>query len=88
MLLLINKVQLVSFHLEGIALQWLRWLTKFQGPLTWIELTKALLLRFGPTNYEDPLEALTRLKQTSIVATYQQVFKMRSHRGGGLPEIT
>lgn len=29
-----QQVQLASFHLEGIALQWHRWLTKFRGPLT------------------------------------------------------
>ncbi|XP_028115673.1 uncharacterized protein LOC114313491 [Camellia sinensis] len=81
-----QQVQLASFHLEGIALQWLRWLTKFRGPLTWNELTKALLLRFGPTDYEDPSEALTCLKQTSTVATYQETFEMLSHRVDGLPE--
>ncbi|CAL5444953.1 unnamed protein product [Camellia sinensis] len=81
-----QQVQLASFHLEGIALQWLRWLTNFRGPLTWNELTKALLLRFGPTDYEDPSKALTRLKQTSTVATYQEAFEMLSHRVDGLPE--
>ncbi|KAL5554076.1 hypothetical protein UlMin_041477 [Ulmus minor] len=54
-----QQVQLASFHLEGIALQWHRWLTKFHGPLTWDEFTKAIQLRFGPTDYEDPSEALT-----------------------------
>lgn len=38
-------VHLGSFHLEGIALQWHRWLTKFRGPLTWEEFTKAVQLR-------------------------------------------
>jgi hypothetical protein len=47
-------VQLAAFHLKGIALQWFRWLTKFCGPLTWDELTQAISLRFGPTEYEDP----------------------------------
>ncbi|KAA8526488.1 hypothetical protein F0562_008310 [Nyssa sinensis] len=37
-----QQVQLASFHLEGIALQWHRWWTKFRGPLTWDEFTKAL----------------------------------------------
>ncbi|KAL6314955.1 hypothetical protein AAG906_029176 [Vitis piasezkii] len=41
-----QQVQLASFHLEGIALQWHRWLTKFRGPLTWDEFTKAVQLRF------------------------------------------
>ncbi|GFY86884.1 alpha/beta-Hydrolases superfamily protein [Actinidia rufa] len=80
------RVQLASFHLEGIALQWLRWLTKFKGPLTWDELTKAVLLRFGPTEYKDPSEALTRLKQTSTVAAYQETFEKLSHRVDGLPK--
>ena len=81
-----QQVQLASFHLEGITLQWLRWLTMFRGPLNWSELSKALLLRFGPIDYEDPSEALTPHKQTSTVATYQETFEMLSHRDDGLPE--
>lgn len=81
-----QQVQLASFHLEGIALQWHRWLTKFRGPLTWKEFTKAVHLRFGPTDYEDPSEALTRLKQTSSVAAYQEAFERLSHRVDGLPK--
>ena len=81
-----QQVQLASFHLEGIALQWLRWLTKFRGPLNWSELTKALLLHFGPIDYEDPSEALSHFKQTSTFATYQETFETLSHRVDGLPE--
>ena len=81
-----QRVQLASFHLEGIALQWHRWRTKFRGPLTWEELTKAILHRFGPTDYEDPAEALTRLRQTTAVAAYQEAFERLSHRVDGLPE--
>ncbi|VFQ81965.1 unnamed protein product [Cuscuta campestris] len=44
-----QQVSLASFHMEGIALQWYRWYTKFKGPLTWRELTQAVLQRFGPT---------------------------------------
>ncbi|KAL5857728.1 hypothetical protein ACOSQ3_005186 [Xanthoceras sorbifolium] len=49
-----HQVYLASFYLEGIALQWHRWLTKFCGPLTWEEFTKALLFHFDPTEYENP----------------------------------
>ena len=55
-------MQLASFHLEEDALQWHRWLSKFQGHLTWAEFSQAVLHRFGPTDYEDPSEALTRLR--------------------------
>ncbi|KAA8541193.1 hypothetical protein F0562_025200 [Nyssa sinensis] len=57
-----QQVQLASFHVEGIALQWHRWLNKLRGPLTWGEFIKAMLLCFGPTEYEDPSESLTRLQ--------------------------
>ncbi|KAJ8752156.1 hypothetical protein K2173_003764 [Erythroxylum novogranatense] len=79
-----QHVQLTSFHLEGIALQWHRWLSKFQGPLTWEELTRAIFKRFGPTEY-DPSEALSRLKQTTTVVDYQQEFEKLSHRVDNLP---
>ncbi|KAH9651124.1 hypothetical protein KPL70_026631 [Citrus sinensis] len=81
-----QQVQLASFHLEGIALQWHRWLSKLKGPLDWEEFTRALLQRFGPTDYEDPSEALTRLKQTSIVEAYQEAFEQLSHRVDGIPD--
>ncbi|KAA8536794.1 hypothetical protein F0562_029272 [Nyssa sinensis] len=81
-----QRVQLASFHLEGIALQWHRWHTKFQEPPTWEELTKAILLRFGPTEFEDPSEALSHLKQTTTVVTYQEAFERLSHRVDKLPE--
>ncbi|KAH9648047.1 retrotrans gag domain-containing protein [Citrus sinensis] len=80
------QVQLASFHLEGIALQWHRRLTKFKGPLSWQEFIKAMLQRFGPTDYEDPSEALTRLKQTSTLEAYQEAFEKLSHCIDGLPE--
>lgn len=49
-------------------------------------MTKVILLRFGPTDFDDPLEALTRLRQTTSVAAYQEVFERHSHRADGLPE--
>jgi len=44
------------------------------------------LLRFGPTEYEDPSESLTRLRQTTIVAAYQEAFESLSHQVDGLPK--
>ncbi|GKC33354.1 transposon ty3-G gag-pol polyprotein [Tanacetum coccineum] len=81
-----DQVQLASFHLDGIALQWHRWHTKTRGPLTWQEFTKALLTRFGPTDYDDASEALHRLKQVTTVAAYQESFERLSNRVDGLPE--
>nr|GFA11546.1 transposon Ty3-G Gag-Pol polyprotein [Tanacetum cinerariifolium] len=82
-----DQVQLESFHLDGIALQWHRWITKFRGPMTCAEFSKAILGRFGPNEYEEPAEALSRLKQTTTVASYQKAFEKISHQVDGLPEI-
>ena len=82
-----QQVQLASFHLEGIALQWHRWMTKFREPLTWDEFTKDVQLRFGPIDYENPSEDLTRLKQTITVAAYQEAFENLSYRVDDLLEI-
>ncbi|KAJ8751836.1 hypothetical protein K2173_026032 [Erythroxylum novogranatense] len=81
-----QRTPLASFHLEGLALQWFRWFTKFRGPLSWTEFTRSLLQRFGPTDYEDPAEALSRLKQTTTVEAYQDAFERLSHQVDGLPE--
>ena len=59
---------------------------KFYGPQNWNEFTRAVLLRFGPTYYDDPSEALTRLQQTSTVGAYQEAFEKLYHRIDGLPE--
>ncbi|XP_035843990.1 uncharacterized protein LOC118490448 [Helianthus annuus] len=81
-----EQVNLASIHLDGIALQWHRWVTKLKGPMTWAEFSQALLARFGPTDYENPGEALSRLKHTTTVAQYQESFEKLSHQVDGLPE--
>ncbi|XP_076959349.1 uncharacterized protein LOC143635382 [Bidens hawaiensis] len=80
------KVILSLFHLEGIALQWHRWIDKSGGPMTLVEYAKAVHARFGSTDYEDPGEALSRLRQTTTVGAYQEEFERLSHRVDGLPE--
>jgi hypothetical protein len=52
----------------------------------WSEFVQAILLRFGPTEYEDPSESLMRLRQTNTVAAYQEAFERLSHQVDGLPE--
>ncbi|KAJ7015042.1 hypothetical protein NC653_004358 [Populus alba x Populus x berolinensis] len=71
----------------------IRWIYKFEqyfeynnGPLTWEEFTKTILRRFGPTNFEDPSKALSRLRQTTTIAAYQEEFEKLSHQVDGLPE--
>ena len=53
---------------------------------TWVGFVEALLTRFGSTAYEDPMELLTRLKQSGSVVVYKGQFEALSNRIGGLSE--
>lgn len=46
----------------------------------WDSFTKALLIRFGPNAYDNPMEALTRLRQTGPIEDYQTRFETLSNR--------
>ena len=45
---------------------------------------EALLTRFGNVAYKDPMESLTRLKQTTNVVVYKGQFETLSNRIKGL----
>lgn len=47
---------------------------------------KALLIRFGPSCYDDPMEALTRLRQSGSVEDYKTQFESLSLRLRGLSD--
>ena len=47
---------------------------------------KALQTYFGVTTYDDPMKALTRLKQTSTMVAYKGNFEILSNRTLGLSE--
>jgi hypothetical protein len=50
---------------------------------TWEAFLQALLIRFGPT-YDDPMEALMRLRQVSTVTDYTTQFEALSNRLRGI----
>lgn len=43
-----------------------------------------MLIKFRSTTYDDPMKALTRLRQPSIVAMYKREFEVLSNRIKGL----
>ncbi|KAL5752695.1 hypothetical protein ACOSQ2_023202 [Xanthoceras sorbifolium] len=47
----------------------------FKSPMTWDEFTQTVLQRFGPIDFEDHSEALTRLKQTTTVQLIGRLLK-------------
>lgn len=69
-----------SFHMEGKALVWFQDLEASGTITSWDGFVQALQTRFGPTSYEDPVEALTHLRQTSIIEHYNSQFDHLSNQ--------
>lgn len=72
--------------MEGKALVWFQDLEAYGTITSWDGFVQALQTWFGPTSYEDPMEALTRLRQTSIIEHYNSQFDHLSNQLQGLVE--
>lgn len=81
-----HRVLLASFHMEGKALIWFQDLEASDSITSWEGFIQAFQTSFGPTAYEDPMEALTRLHHTSTVEHYKRHFELLSNQLRGLTE--
>ncbi|XP_035542078.1 uncharacterized protein K02A2.6-like [Juglans regia] len=78
---------MASYYMDGEALVWYQEALEGGQFRDWDTFARSLLIRFGPTAYDDPMEALTRLKQTGSIAAYQAQFKALSNRLRGLSDV-
>ncbi|KAF8405168.1 hypothetical protein HHK36_010067 [Tetracentron sinense] len=53
---------------------------------SWDSFIEALQIQFGSSSYDDPMETITRLRQTSTVSVYKSQFEVLSNRLRGLSE--
>ena len=60
-----------SFRLEGHVLSWFKWMHSNGFIESWKGVLKALNLIFSLSMYEDHRGALSKLQQTTLVASYQ-----------------
>ncbi|XP_041001674.1 uncharacterized protein LOC121247377 [Juglans microcarpa x Juglans regia] len=81
-----HKLQIASFHMEGKALSWYYRLMESSPAANWEDFLVALRIRFGPSAYEDPVGAFTKLRQTGSVEEYQTTFEILSNKITGVSE--
>ncbi|XP_042946164.1 uncharacterized protein LOC122279545 [Carya illinoinensis] len=75
-----HRLRLVSFHMVGKALVWFQGLDE-SGLLTeWDDFVNALLICFGPSSYDDPVEQIIRLRQMGSVEEYKTAFELIANR--------
>ncbi|GKD51268.1 ty3-gypsy retrotransposon protein [Tanacetum coccineum] len=66
-----QRLRIVGFNLEGAAAEWFRWMSR-NGLITdWDRFVENVRDRFGPSKFEDPQRALSKLLQLGTVEDYQ-----------------
>jgi hypothetical protein len=80
-----EKVMHASYHLDEEALVWFQDCEhELHG---WNDFVRAIQIRFGPASYDDPMELLTKLKQTHNIAAYKSQFESTSNRVRDLSDM-
>ncbi|XP_075650075.1 uncharacterized protein LOC142620613 [Castanea sativa] len=82
-----EKLLIASFHMELKALIWFPEAEEAGVFFDRESLVQALHVRFGSTAYDDLMEVLTRLRQTTTVALYKAEFEAISNRIKGLSPL-
>ena len=73
-----EKVIHASYHLDEEALVWFQDCEhELHG---WNDFVRDIQIRFGLASYDDPMELLTKLKQTHTIAAYKSQFESTSNR--------
>ncbi|GJT03328.1 ty3-gypsy retrotransposon protein [Tanacetum coccineum] len=67
-------LKIVGFNLEGAAAEWFQWMTRNGLITTWARFEESVRNCFGPSEYEDPNEVLSKLLQLGTVKDYQREF--------------
>jgi hypothetical protein len=73
-----------GFHMEGKVLVWFQVLKNDRALTNWAEFLTTLQTRFEKGSYDDPMEALVKLKQTASVKVYKCQFETLANRVIGL----
>ncbi|KAF5468680.1 hypothetical protein F2P56_012817 [Juglans regia] len=81
-----QRIFIASFHMDNDALVWFQDASESGIFHSWEEFIQAVQVRFGSSAYDDPMKALTRLKQVHSVTAYKTEFELLSNRIKGIFE--
>ncbi|GJY55608.1 retrotransposon-related protein [Tanacetum coccineum] len=73
-------LRIVGFYLKGTAVDWFWWMSRNGLITTWDRFVESVKNRFGPSKYEDPQGALSKLLQLGTVEDYQREFEKLMNR--------
>jgi hypothetical protein len=73
-------LRITAFYMEGKALSWFQALRNSNNLSSWEEFLVAIQVRFGKGAYDDPMETLSKLKQTGALEEYKTQFEVLANR--------
>ncbi|RWW04464.1 hypothetical protein GW17_00032308 [Ensete ventricosum] len=76
----VSMVDIIIIHLKGDVIQWYDQFKHTHDVTTWRQFKSRLLIRFGPSEYENMDGQLVKIRQTSTVQEYQTRFKHLSNQ--------
>ncbi|GJS03334.1 probable E3 ubiquitin-protein ligase BAH1-like protein [Tanacetum coccineum] len=79
-------LKIVGFNLEGATAEWFQWMTRNGLITTWARFEESVRNCFGPSEYEDPNGALSKLLQLGTVKDYQREFEKLMNRATDIPD--
>ncbi|GJY23155.1 retrotransposon-related protein [Tanacetum coccineum] len=81
-----QRLRIVGFNLEGAVAEWFQLMTRNGLITTWARFEESVKNRFGPSKYEDPKGALSKLLQLGTVEDYQREFEKLMNRVTDIPD--
>ncbi|KAL0340386.1 UNVERIFIED_CONTAM: hypothetical protein Sradi_4555400 [Sesamum radiatum] len=84
-ILVSQRLDVISFYMEGEALNWFKWMFTNRQLSSWDAFIRALELRFGPSSFANHQAVLFKLRKRGSVAEFQAEFECLCNRVGVAP---
>nr|KYP32492.1 hypothetical protein KK1_046816 [Cajanus cajan] len=79
-----QRLTIAAIHLEKDVVPWYQMMTRTNTFHSWVDLTRALEIEFGPSPYECPRSHLFKLTQAGSVQDYYVQFTSLANRVHGI----
>lgn len=81
-----QRLSISAFHMDGKALVWFQELKASNEVSSWTDFVLVIQIRFGQGPYDDPMEALSKLKQEGSLEEYKNQFDILALKVHRLPD--
>ncbi|XP_017408768.2 uncharacterized protein LOC108321508 [Vigna angularis] len=81
----VDRLQIISFYMDGPALSWFQWMERNQFLRSWKDFLHSLETRFAPSRFQNVKGRLCKLYQTRSVLQYLNDFEGLANRVTDVP---